>query len=111
MAAVRDYVRKVARSDASVLISGPTGPGKKLVADSIHWASHRRSAPFVSVNCAAIPDSRLESELFGVSGSMKESVQRAFSYTQARKLELGVGRALDTSDLHVEIIDLLTEPL
>jgi transcriptional regulator with PAS, ATPase and Fis domain len=65
MAAVRDYVRKVAQSDASVLISGPTGTGKELVAESIHRASNRRSAPFISINCAAIPDSLLESELFG----------------------------------------------
>jgi transcriptional regulator with PAS, ATPase and Fis domain len=65
MAAVRDYVFKVAQSDASVLISGPTGTGKELIADSIHRASHRHSAPFISVNCAAIPDSLLESELFG----------------------------------------------
>jgi transcriptional regulator with PAS, ATPase and Fis domain len=65
IAAVRDYVRKVAQSDASVLISGATGTGKEVVADAIHRASHRRSAPFISVNCAAIPDSLLESELFG----------------------------------------------
>lgn len=65
MAAVRRYVQKVAQSDASVLISGPTGTGKELVASAIHQASQRRSAPFMSVNCAAIPDTLLESELFG----------------------------------------------
>src|SRR5215469_5812629 len=65
MGTVRSYVRKVAESDASVLISGPTGTGKELVAGSIHRVSHRRSAPFISVNCAAIPDPLLESELFG----------------------------------------------
>lgn len=65
LAAVRSYVQKLAQSDVSVLISGPTGSGKELVADSIHRASHRRRAPLISVNCAAIPDSLLESELFG----------------------------------------------
>src|SRR4029077_18042858 len=65
MAAVRDYVQKVAQSDASVLISGPTGTGKELVAAAIHQASRRQSSPFISVNCAAIPDALLESELFG----------------------------------------------
>src|SRR5580765_4043714 len=65
MATVRGYVQKVAQSDASVLISGPTGTGKELVAESIHRASPRHAAPFISVNCAAIPDSLLESELFG----------------------------------------------
>jgi transcriptional regulator with PAS, ATPase and Fis domain len=65
MTAVRDYVHKVAQSNASVLISGPTGTGKELVAESIHRGSPRRSSPFISVNCAAIPDALLESELFG----------------------------------------------
>jgi two-component system response regulator HydG len=65
MTAVRSYIRKVAQSDANVLISGPTGTGKELVAGSIHRASYRRSAPFISINCAAIPDALLESELFG----------------------------------------------
>src|SRR5712675_1484562 len=65
MEGVRDYVRKLARSDVSVLISGATGTGKELVAAAIHRASNRRTAPFIAVNCAAIPDSLLESELFG----------------------------------------------
>jgi transcriptional regulator with PAS, ATPase and Fis domain len=65
MSELRAYIRKVARSDAIVLITGDTGTGKERVAESIHAESLRRHKPFVCVNCAAIPDSLLESELFG----------------------------------------------
>jgi len=56
---------KIAASDISVLITGESGTGKNLLAAAIHSASHRNKGPFVSVNCSAIPDSLIESELFG----------------------------------------------
>ncbi len=60
-----ELVRRAAPTDATVLIEGESGTGKELVAQALHAWSHRRRGPMVAVNCAALPDSIIESELFG----------------------------------------------
>lgn len=62
---VFEKITKVADSDSTILISGESGTGKELVAKTIHYQSPRASRPLIAVNCGAIPDSLLESELFG----------------------------------------------
>jgi transcriptional regulator with GAF, ATPase, and Fis domain len=65
LTAVLDNVRRVAPTDAAVLITGETGTGKELVARAIHFTSKRKDKPLIKVNCAALPSGLVESELFG----------------------------------------------
>ncbi len=62
---LRSIIRRVAETDLAVLINGENGTGKEVVAQSVHYLSRRRGQPFIALNCAAIPESLAESELFG----------------------------------------------
>jgi len=73
---IQDMIDKVAVSDARVLITGPNGAGKELVAHAIHSQSERSKGPMIEVNCAAIPSELIESELFGhVKGSFTGAIK------------------------------------
>ena len=65
MRAVVDNIRKLAEVDGCVLIRGESGTGKELAARALHFCSRRRSSPFISINCAAVPEALLSSEFFG----------------------------------------------
>ena len=84
---IKDMIEKVAPTDARVLITGSNGTGKELVAHWIHEKSQRSSAPFIEVNCAAIPSELIESELFGhVKGAFTSAVKdRAGKFEAANK--------------------------
>lgn len=112
MLAVWKLVQKVAPTEANVLINGESGTGKELVARAIHFQSPRRDKPFVAVNCAALPENLLESELFGYE-------EGAFTGARGRKpgkFELAGGGTLlldEIGDMHlntqVKILRVLEE--
>ena len=84
---IKDIIEKVAPTDARVLITGSNGTGKELVAHWVHEKSTRSGAPFIEVNCAAIPSELIESELFGhVKGAFTSAVKdRAGKFEAANK--------------------------
>jgi DNA-binding NtrC family response regulator len=73
---IRSVIEKTAETNVSVLITGENGTGKELSARAIHYMSPRRSKPFVAVNCAALPETLVESELFGIEKGVATGVER-----------------------------------
>ena len=105
-------VEKIADSDSTIFINGESGTGKGLIAKAIHENSSRRNKPFVAVNCSAIPESLMESELFGhVRGAFTgASSDRIGRFEQANRGTLFLDEVGDMSpDLQVKILRALEE--
>ncbi len=95
MQQIYTLIEKVAPTTTSVLITGESGTGKELISRAIHYNSNRQQAPFISVNCAALPDSLLESELFG---------HEKGAFTGAITLRKGRFERADTGSLFLDEI-------
>jgi len=97
--AARARIAQIAQTDSTVVIEGETGTGKELAARIIHYEGARRAGPFIPVNCGALPDSLLESELFG---------HKRGAFTDARESSPGLLLLADGGTLFLDEIDSLS---
>jgi len=95
MKAVMEVVRKVTPTSVTVLIQGESGTGKELIARAIHYNSPRRTGPFTAINCAAIPENLIESELFGYEPG---------AFTGATHRKIGIFESTDKGTLFLDEI-------
>jgi len=102
MVELRNLIKTVALSNATVLILGESGSGKELVAGAVHSLSQRREASYIRINCAAIPEQLLESELFG---------HERGAFTGALKLKLGRVEEADGGTIFLDEIGDMSRPL
>jgi sigma-54 specific flagellar transcriptional regulator A len=112
MKSVFRLVERVADSDSTILINGETGTGKGMIAHAIHKQSYRRDNPFISINCGAIPENLLESELFGhIKGSFTgATANKVGKFEAANGGTIFLDEIGDMSqDLQVKILKVLEE--
>jgi DNA-binding NtrC family response regulator len=96
---VRDQLSRLSESEATVLVAGETGTGKELTARALHYLSSRAGFPFVAVNCAALPDTLLEDELFG---------HERGAFTDAHAHRLGLLAQADNGTIFLDEVECLT---
>ena len=96
---IRELLRHVADADVDVLVRGETGSGKEVVAQVLHRLSRRRDAPFVAINCGALPETVIESELFG---------HEAGAFTGAQKRRVGRIEHADGGTLFLDEIESMS---
>lgn len=101
MQQILKMIGKIAPKDTTVLLEGESGTGKEVIADAIHRHSNRSNEPFIKVNCGALPDSLLESELFG---------HEAGSFTGASRLRLGRFELADGGTIFLDEVNALSPP-
>src|SRR5205085_8377816 len=102
MQLVYNIINKVADTDSTVLIQGESGTGKELVARALHFNSNRQHQPFVAINCSALPENLLESELFG---------HKKGSFTGAVQDKIGLFEEAELGTIFLDEVNSMAQPL